>query len=85
MPRARITFAGIAVPRLARSVAALAGCDAVLCARIGYEPWQALRRAGIEPNTEFALDAVEASLRAYWSAHRTTPGAPLPVSDAKRA
>jgi nitrogen fixation protein NifB len=76
---------GIAVPRLARSIAALSGCDAVLCARIGYEPWQALRRAGIQPNTEFALDAVEAALRAYWSASRATPRVPVPASGAKRA
>ena len=76
---------GLAVPRLARSIAALAGCDAVLCARIGYEPWQALRRAGIEPNTEFALDAVDAALRAYWNANRAMPSAPLPAAGAKRA
>ena len=76
---------GIAVPRLARSIAALSGCDAVLCARIGYEPWQALRRAGIEPNTEFALDAIDASLRAYWNANRAAPSAPLPACGAKRA
>ncbi len=76
---------GIAVPRLARSIAALSGCDAVLCARIGYEPWQALRRTGIQPSTEFALDAVEAALRAYWSASGATPRVPEPACGAKRA
>lgn len=37
---------------LATAVRALEGCAAVLCARIGFEPWRALEAAGIVPNAE---------------------------------
>ena len=54
--------------RIERIITALRGCDAVLCARIGLEPWQALERAGIEPSTDHALDPVGAAVLAFASA-----------------
>ncbi len=48
------------------AVVALRGCAAVLCARIGYEPWQSLEAAGIQPNGEHAHEPVEAALLAVF-------------------
>ncbi len=38
---------------------ALDGCAAVLCSKIGIEPWDALEAAGIAPNGEHALEPIE--------------------------
>lgn len=79
---------GGSASRIARIIAALAGCDAVLCARIGFEPWQALVKAGIRPSTEQALEPVEAAVRNYWASARdavAASGKALPVSGEKRA
>ncbi|MDR3352419.1 MAG: nitrogenase cofactor biosynthesis protein NifB [Zoogloeaceae bacterium] len=51
---------------LARTIAALKGCEAVLCARIGFEPWERLEAAGILPNGEHAMEAIEESLLAVY-------------------
>ena len=51
---------------LARTIRTLAGCEAVLCARIGYEPWSQLEAAGIAPNAEHALEGIEAACAAVW-------------------
>ncbi len=48
---------------------ALSGCEAVLCSRIGFEPWGQLEAAGITPNGEHALEPIEqavASLYQEW-------------------
>jgi nitrogen fixation protein NifB len=50
---------------------ALSGCEAVLCSRIGFEPWGQLEAAGIAPNGEHALEPIEqavASLYQEWVA-----------------
>ena len=50
---------------------ALSGCEAVLCSRIGFEPWGQLEAAGITPNGEHALEPIEqavASLYQEWVA-----------------
>ncbi|MDD5249463.1 MAG: nitrogenase cofactor biosynthesis protein NifB [Rhodocyclaceae bacterium] len=51
---------------LARTIRALEGCEAVLCARIGFEPWGQLEAAGIKPNGEHALEAIEDAVMAVW-------------------
>ncbi len=45
-----------ALPKL---VQGLSDCAAVLAVRIGYEPWQKLERAGIQPVVEHAFAAIE--------------------------
>ena len=52
--------------RLDRVIRALAGCEAVLCARIGFEPWGRLEAAGIVPNAEHAMEPIEAAVMAVW-------------------
>ncbi|MGE5466495.1 MAG: nitrogenase cofactor biosynthesis protein NifB [Ignavibacteria bacterium] len=51
---------------LARTIQALEGCEAVLCAKIGYEPWGSLEAAGIRPNGEHAMEPVEDAVTAVW-------------------
>jgi nitrogen fixation protein NifB len=51
---------------LDRTIAALLGCEVVLCARIGYEPWGRLEAAGIAPNGEHALEPIEEAVAAVW-------------------
>ncbi|MDR0717927.1 MAG: nitrogenase cofactor biosynthesis protein NifB [Azoarcus sp.] len=64
---------------LARTIAALEGCAAVLCSRIGFEPWGRLEAAGIAPNGEHAMEPIEDALMAvYREMHRAdaAPAAP---------
>ena len=51
---------------LARTIKALAGCEVVLCSRIGYDPWRDLEAAGIRPNGEHAMEPVEDAVMAVW-------------------
>jgi nitrogen fixation protein NifB len=41
------------------SIRALKGCEAVLCSKIGFEPWTQLEEAGIVPNGEHAMEPIE--------------------------
>ncbi len=44
----------------------LAGCEVVLCSKVGYEPWGPLEAAGIQPNGEHAMEPIEdAVLKVY--------------------
>ncbi len=52
---------------LARTIRALEGCEAVLCSKIGYEPWQQLEEAGIIPNGEHALEPIEEAVAALYA------------------
>ena len=45
---------------------ALSGCEQVLCARIGLEPWGQLEAAGIQPNGEHAMEPVEDAVLAVY-------------------
>jgi len=51
---------------LSRIVKALADCEAVLCARIGFEPWEQLEAAGIQPNGEHAMEPIEEAVAAVY-------------------
>jgi nitrogen fixation protein NifB len=51
---------------LERTIAALSGCEVVLCSRIGFEPWSHLEQAGIQPNGEHAMEEIEAALLAVY-------------------
>jgi len=51
---------------LAGSIRALKGCEAVLCSKIGYEPWGLLEEAGIQPNGEYAMEPIEEAVMAVY-------------------
>jgi nitrogen fixation protein NifB len=52
---------------LAKTIKALEGCEAVLCSKIGFEPWGELEAAGIRPNGEHAMEPVEDAVMAVWN------------------
>jgi nitrogen fixation protein NifB len=54
--------------KLARSITALEGCRAVLCARIGITPWEALEAAGIKPDSDHAMEPIEEAVAALYAA-----------------
>ncbi|MCX8017771.1 MAG: nitrogenase cofactor biosynthesis protein NifB, partial [Rhodocyclaceae bacterium] len=57
---------GEAVDVLGNTIRALQGCEVVLCAKIGYEPWGRLEAAGIMPNGEHPLEEIEPACVAVW-------------------
>jgi nitrogen fixation protein NifB len=57
---------GDAETALEKTIRALAGCEAVLCAKIGYEPWGLLEAAGIAPNGEHAMEPIEDAVAAVY-------------------
>ena len=57
---------GDAATALAKTIRVLAGCEAVLCSKIGYEPWGALEAAGIAPNGEHAMEPIENAVAAVY-------------------
>jgi nitrogen fixation protein NifB len=57
---------GDAQTALAKTIGVLAGCEAVLCSKIGYEPWGALEAAGIVPNGEHAMEPIEDAVAAVY-------------------
>jgi nitrogen fixation protein NifB len=70
---------------LDRTIAALAGCEAVLCAKIGYEPWSQLEAAGIQPNGEHALEPIEDAVAAVWREMLAAGKLAAPTTAKKRA
>ena len=51
---------------LSMTIRALEGCEAVLCSKIGYEPWDMLEEAGIKPNGEHAMEPIEDAVMAVY-------------------
>jgi nitrogen fixation protein NifB len=51
---------------LQRTIHSLAGCEAVLCSKVGYEPWEMLEAAGIMPNGEHAMENIEDAVMAVY-------------------
>ncbi len=51
---------------LERTIRALQGCEVVLCAKIGIEPWRKLEAAGIRPDGEHGMEAIEEAAVAVW-------------------
>ena len=51
---------------LQKTINALKGCEVVLCSKIGYEPWGMLEEAGIIPNGEHAMEAIEDAVAAVY-------------------
>ena len=50
-----------------RNIRALAGCEAVLCSKIGHEPRDILEQAGIIPNGEHAMEPIEGAVAAVYA------------------
>ncbi|TVZ38767.1 nitrogen fixation protein NifB [Alteromonadaceae bacterium 2753L.S.0a.02] len=57
---------------LAGSIRALKGCEAVLCSKIGFEPWGLLEEAGIVPNGEHAMEPIEEAVMSVYEEMITT-------------
>ncbi|MDR0633460.1 MAG: nitrogenase cofactor biosynthesis protein NifB [Azoarcus sp.] len=68
---------------LSRTIAALQGCEAVLCARIGFAPWSLLEAAGIQPNGEHAMAPIEDAVMAVYEEMRLA-GKLLETGDAQK-
>ena len=51
---------------LARTLRTLESCEAVLCSKIGFEPWGQLEDAGIQPNGEHAMEPIEDAVMAVY-------------------
>ncbi|MDY6942227.1 MAG: nitrogenase cofactor biosynthesis protein NifB [Pseudomonadota bacterium] len=51
---------------LEKTLRTLEGCEAVLCSKIGYEPWGMLEQAGIQPNGEHAMEPIEEAVAAVY-------------------
>ncbi len=49
------------------TIRALEGCETVLCSKIGFEPWERLEAAGIIPNGEHAMEAIEDAVAAVYA------------------
>jgi len=58
---------GDAETTLQKIIRALDGCEAVLCSKIGYEPWEQLEQAGIQPNGEHAMEPIEEAVAAVYA------------------
>lgn len=48
------------------TIRTLEGCEAVLCSKIGFEPWDMLEQAGIMPNGEHAMEPIEEAVMAVY-------------------
>ncbi|HSJ81451.1 MAG TPA: nitrogenase cofactor biosynthesis protein NifB, partial [Thiobacillus sp.] len=48
----------------------LKGCEVVLSAKIGFEPWAPLEAAGIQPNGEHAMEPIEEAIAAVYEEMR---------------
>ncbi len=70
---------------LDRTLTALAGCEVVLCAKIGYEPWGRLEAAGIQPNGEHAMEPIEEAVAAVWREMLDSGKLAAPPATQKRA
>ena len=58
---------GDAETTLQKTIRTLSGCEVVLCSKIGYEPWEQLEQAGIQPNGEHAMEAIEDAVAAVYA------------------
>ncbi|MDX9700215.1 MAG: nitrogenase cofactor biosynthesis protein NifB [Rhodocyclaceae bacterium] len=51
---------------LAGIIRSLEGVEVLLASKIGFEPWGDLEKAGIQPNGEHAMEAIDDALRAVY-------------------
>jgi len=57
----------------------------VLCSKIGFEPWGLLEQAGIQPNGEHAMEAIETAVMAVYRELAEAGKLATPAPDQKRA
>ncbi|MFO1431973.1 MAG: nitrogenase cofactor biosynthesis protein NifB [Candidatus Competibacteraceae bacterium] len=69
--------------RLERALQALQGCDVLLCAKIGIIPWKGLEAAGIQPDSEHAMEPIEDAIVAVYQ-EWLTAGRLAPVTQRLR-
>ena len=70
---------------LDKIIATLTGCEAVLCSKIGFEPWGQLEAAGIMPNGEHAMEDIEDAVAAVYKEMLAAGKLAAPVAALKRA
>ncbi|HEX8979221.1 MAG TPA: nitrogenase cofactor biosynthesis protein NifB [Parasulfuritortus sp.] len=71
---------------LDKTIRELAGCEVVLCSKVGYEPWGPLEAAGIQPNGEHAMEAIEDAIASVYAEMRAAGKLePKPEADQKVA
>jgi nitrogen fixation protein NifB len=70
---------------LDKTIAVLAGCEVVLCSKIGYEPWGKLEANGIQPNGEHAMESIEEAVLAVYREMHEAGKLKQPASDLKAA
>jgi len=58
---------GEAESSLDQIIRALEGCEAVLCSKVGFEPWEALEAVGIQPNGEHGMEPIEEAVAAVYA------------------
>jgi len=58
---------GDAETTLQKIIRTLEGCESVPCSKIGYEPWEMLEEAGIQPNGEHAMEPIEEAVAAVYA------------------
>jgi len=75
---------GDAETALQRTIRSLEGCEAVLCSKVGYEPWEMLEQAGIAPNGEHAMEPIEQAVMAVYK-EMAAAGKLDDVNEAQRA
>jgi len=51
---------------LQRTIRTLVGCEAVLCSKVGIEPWAQLEAAGIKPNNDYGMEPIEEAVMSYY-------------------
>jgi nitrogen fixation protein NifB len=51
---------------LQRTIKSLIGCEAVLCSKVGIEPWAQLEEAGIMPNNDYAMEQIDEAVMSYY-------------------
>ncbi|NJD24145.1 MAG: nitrogenase cofactor biosynthesis protein NifB [Betaproteobacteria bacterium] len=79
-----VVEAGAGESLLDRNIRILAGCEVVLCSKVGYEPWSKLEAAGIAPNGEHAMEPIQDAVMAVYQEIAAT-GRLLPAADGRKA
>ena len=51
---------------LQKTVRALEGCEAVLCSKVGFEPWGMLEEAGIMPNNDYPMEEIDEAVMKHY-------------------
>jgi nitrogen fixation protein NifB len=51
---------------LQRTIKSLIGCEAVLCSKVGFEPWAQLEEAGVMPNNDYPMEPIEEAVMKHY-------------------